>query len=381
MTGINGAISQHTFRLYQVVAARPGRFAIPSRVAPSARRRSRRARRSARLRVRHGSWDGRGRARRKRARWRSSRHPPEGHALRRSGRPGHLQGLLSSRHRGHVDWPAEPRHPRLHPEPALGGARQAVESSAGCPIASRPGPGSFGGDARSLATELLPSDLVRYREASRRPVADPFAGLLDDDAAVPPSAMLRSFMSRSPFGDDFDLVRAGPRARADPPRDGATGPGAAAAHPRAAGDFRGAVGHFDVRATLTPTAGTAFEPMTLELPISGRGNFYRVTTTGLPSAGQWKSYPPRASFRTARRTRAARCSSRPSCPRRAVASSCPADRVQLLRSRSPALRHARDDAADGAGGAERGGSGRPISARPAGSVRAAAAHRQRPLTR
>ena len=60
--------------------------------------------------------------------------------------------------------------------------------------------------------------------------------------------------------------------------------------------FGGAVGHFDVHATLAPSSGTEFEPMTLKLQISGRGNFDRVSTAGLPSAGQWKSYPPSASL-------------------------------------------------------------------------------------
>jgi len=59
-------------------------------------------------------------------------------------------------------------------------------------------------------------------------------------------------------------------------------------------DYNGAVGRFDVRATLTPTTGTTFAPMSLKIEVTGQGNLDRVSTTGLPSSANWKTYPPSA---------------------------------------------------------------------------------------
>jgi len=60
--------------------------------------------------------------------------------------------------------------------------------------------------------------------------------------------------------------------------------------------FSGAVGNFDVSSEASATNGTAGDPLTLKINVTGRGNFDRVTTVGLvPSAG-WKTYKPSAKF-------------------------------------------------------------------------------------
>ena len=60
--------------------------------------------------------------------------------------------------------------------------------------------------------------------------------------------------------------------------------------------FSGAVGKFDVTSETTATSGTAGDPLTLKIKITGRGNFSRVTTSGLPASADWKSYKPNERF-------------------------------------------------------------------------------------
>ncbi len=61
-------------------------------------------------------------------------------------------------------------------------------------------------------------------------------------------------------------------------------------------DFSGAVGKFEVRSEVTPTAATAGDPLTLKLTVSGSGNFDRVSSPGLPNSAAWKTYKPSARF-------------------------------------------------------------------------------------
>jgi hypothetical protein len=56
--------------------------------------------------------------------------------------------------------------------------------------------------------------------------------------------------------------------------------------------FSGAVGRFDIAAELSARSANAGDPLTLQLSIAGSGNFDRVTTTGLPSSPEWKTYKP-----------------------------------------------------------------------------------------
>lgn len=57
-------------------------------------------------------------------------------------------------------------------------------------------------------------------------------------------------------------------------------------------DFSGAVGHFNVNATLSPQAGAVGEPLTLAITVSGQGNLARINTPGLAESAQWRTYRP-----------------------------------------------------------------------------------------
>jgi hypothetical protein len=64
-------------------------------------------------------------------------------------------------------------------------------------------------------------------------------------------------------------------------------------------DFSGAVGQFEVTSEASATTGATGDPLTLKMTITGRGNFDRVTTNGLPASADWKSYKPNARFEPA----------------------------------------------------------------------------------
>jgi BatD DUF11 like domain len=61
-------------------------------------------------------------------------------------------------------------------------------------------------------------------------------------------------------------------------------------------DFSGAVGQFDVTSDASAKNGTTGDPLTLKINITGRGNFDRVTTNGLTSSPNWKTYKPNGKF-------------------------------------------------------------------------------------
>ena len=304
MTNINGATSQHTWVLYQVVADRPGSYSIPVgghtltlKVDPAG---------SGRAPTASGS----------RAAFPSA---PDVSA-RQQGQQGSLALLrvvLPSKklfigQSVPVTFKAYFRagiEVTLSGVPSLGISaftinhmedkpRQSVESIGGVPYrvatwmgqASAAMPGHF-------ATQASLPIVARYREASQRPTADPFAGMLDDDDALSasPSAMLRSFMKQSAFGGAFGDVFGQVREREmtlhapvqavevlAPPTKGQPA------------DYNGAVGRFDVRANLAPSSGAMFAPMTLRIEVTGQGNLDRVTIAGLSSSANWKSYPPNA---------------------------------------------------------------------------------------
>ena len=186
----------------------------------------------------------------------------------------------------------------------------------------------------SQSAEATLPIVARYREApARRAVADPFAALTP--MIRPPSSLLRSFMSRSPFGGDVDDLFAPVRERELTLRSTAKSMqvlplptnGAPADFQRRGRPVRRAR---DADAERRRRVRAA---CSLQLTFSGRGNFDRVNVAGLPSTAEWKSYPPRVVPGGAARSAAPKSSSRRSCrnerPCRAAD-----DRVQLLRSRS-----------------------------------------------
>jgi hypothetical protein len=61
-------------------------------------------------------------------------------------------------------------------------------------------------------------------------------------------------------------------------------------------DFSGAVGQFEVSSEVSAKNGTTGDPLTLRIKIEGRGNFDRVTTSGLRNSSDWKTYKPNGKF-------------------------------------------------------------------------------------
>ncbi len=64
-------------------------------------------------------------------------------------------------------------------------------------------------------------------------------------------------------------------------------------------DFSGAVGQFEIEANATPSQVNAGDPITLRLRVTGKGNFDRVSSNGLPADANWKTYSPKSSFEPA----------------------------------------------------------------------------------
>lgn len=61
-------------------------------------------------------------------------------------------------------------------------------------------------------------------------------------------------------------------------------------------NFTGAVGQFGVNSQATPIHLNAGDPITLQLQVSGQGNFDRVYSSGLETSAAWKTYPPSTQF-------------------------------------------------------------------------------------
>ncbi len=304
MTDINGAMSQHTWVLYQVVADRPGSYNIPvgghtlalkvgpagSASAPTAFG-SRAALPSApELSARQGGQQGSLALLRvvlpSKKLFIGQSVPVTFKAYFRAGTEVTLSGVPS------LGIPAFTIN-HMEDKP-----RQSVESIGGVPYrvatwtgqASAAMPGHFATQASLLV-------VARYREASQRPAADPFSGMLDDDDAfsASPSAMMRSFMKQSAFGGAFGDVFGQVHEREMTLR--APVQAVEVSAPPSKGqpaDYNGAVGRFDVRASLAPSSGAMFAPMTLKIEVTGQGNLDRVSTPGLASSANWKTYPPSA---------------------------------------------------------------------------------------
>jgi hypothetical protein len=300
MTDINGTTSQHTWVLYQVVADRPGSYSIPVgghtlalKVGPEGSGRaptgfgSRAAFPSAPdVTARQGGQQGPLALLRvvlpSKKLFIGQSVPVTFKAYFRAGTEVTLSGVPS------LGIPAFTIN-HMEDKP-----RQSVESIGGVPyrVATWTGQASAAMSGR-FATEASLPIVARYREASQRPAADPFAGMLDDDDAFSgsPSAMIRSFMKQSAFGDVFGQVREREMTLHAPVQAVEVLAPPSKGQPA---DYNGAVGHFDVRANLAPSSGAMFAPMTLRIEVTGQGNLDRVSIPGLASSPSWKTYPPSA---------------------------------------------------------------------------------------
>lgn len=155
---------------------------------------------------------------------------------------------------------------------------------------------------------------IQYQDAAPRPPMmnlrkqrqDLFDKLFQDDpfgddpfAGGDPFADLRNQMMNGSLFDDPDFEQAFGRVVTRDmtltTRDEQTRvvPLPAAGRPA---NFTGAVGNFDVKASLDRTDLTAGEPATLDVTVSGSGNFSQVTAPAIGDQAQWKAYAPKVTF-------------------------------------------------------------------------------------
>ena len=57
-------------------------------------------------------------------------------------------------------------------------------------------------------------------------------------------------------------------------------------------DFSGAIGQFSLQASATPKQAAAGDPISLNVTVSGRGNFDAMGSPVLLEADGWRTYPP-----------------------------------------------------------------------------------------
>jgi len=62
-------------------------------------------------------------------------------------------------------------------------------------------------------------------------------------------------------------------------------------------NFSGAVGTFTIASDISSAAAAAGDPLTLRMRVIGSGNFDRVDSPMLEHLDQWKTYPPKSSFK------------------------------------------------------------------------------------
>jgi hypothetical protein len=61
-------------------------------------------------------------------------------------------------------------------------------------------------------------------------------------------------------------------------------------------DFGGAIGQFSMETTAKPTKAAANDPITLNVTVSGRGNFDGMSPPNLIESDGWRTYPPQEKF-------------------------------------------------------------------------------------
>jgi len=61
--------------------------------------------------------------------------------------------------------------------------------------------------------------------------------------------------------------------------------------------FSGAVGSFKIGGDISSNTAAAGDPLTLRMHVTGTGNFDRVDSAMLEHLDQWKTYPPKSSFK------------------------------------------------------------------------------------
>jgi len=61
-------------------------------------------------------------------------------------------------------------------------------------------------------------------------------------------------------------------------------------------EFSGAIGQFSIQAAATPRKAAAGDPISLQVTVSGRGNFEAMSAPNLIESEGWRTYPPSENF-------------------------------------------------------------------------------------
>ena len=172
------------------------------------------------------------------------------------------------------------REPRQATE-MIGGEPVLVATWTGTVTPSSPGP-------LPVAAELPVR--VRYREAAPQVAMPAMPDLSQDDPFAAfggnpfDSSFFRHFMEQSSgrVRDESVALRASAQAIE------------ALALPVAGqpATFTGAVGRFDLRASVSSAHAHVSEPVTLTIAVGGEGDFDRVDVSGVATSSDWKAYPP-----------------------------------------------------------------------------------------
>ncbi len=295
MSVVNGRVSQQSFTLYQVTAQRPGSYsiqvgdtALTLEVAPAGAQSQSQSRSAtgARPAAQDGPLGLLHVALPHRKLYVGEAVPVTFKAAFRPGAEVTLNGQPMLRGQAFVVGQL-PEQPQQGDELIAGEPYHFARWSTSLSVASA---------GKTSAVATLPV-VVRYQQAVE-PAQDPFGSLLGTDQdpfTSSPSAMMRSMMQRMRgFGGGFfgaaqerELTLRSPALAVQVvalPKEGRPA------------DFSGAVGHFDVSASIVESTATQYEPLRLRVAISGQGNFDRVTTAGLAGDGDWRSYPSTATF-------------------------------------------------------------------------------------
>ncbi|MEI9950190.1 MAG: BatD family protein [Pseudomonadota bacterium] len=124
---------------------------------------------------------------------------------------------------------------------------------------------------------------------------DPFQGMMNIDPWDPGSVQ-RMFQSmRRSWPMQFDEPRLGRAHDEALTLKASTRPLDVQALPSSdqPATFGGAVGHFDLHASVSTASARANEPLTLTVTLSGDGDLDRVDLNGVASSHDWKTYPIR----------------------------------------------------------------------------------------
>ncbi len=126
--------------------------------------------------------------------------------------------------------------------------------------------------------------------------ADPFASILKQSPFAGDPFFAQMFNGRDPFQGALDDVAGSVRQREITLRDQSGALRVIDPPPGAPAGFTGAVGTFEVGATLAGDTFRAGEPTTLRLSVRGRGSFSRLSVNGLPPSDDLGTYGVTSTF-------------------------------------------------------------------------------------